>query len=204
MCEYLAPTIFTLILFFSNILLIVMAGVGYSYFNSDVLISNYQINLKLLFGFGIGVGILELFCVLIFLIFTEFRPNYFITVGIFIIISSLFIVYTRPNYYKKYVDYYNKVWDENSTKIIDFQWTRSCCGYNSFKDRSIPNCPFEFTSGCSSIISDYLQTRFNEIFVASIVTLCLFMISMIFLIIYGIIEDVSSIFEDVYILNEIF
>ena len=202
--ENIFATIFTILLFFSGVILIVMAGVGYSYFNSDIFLANYQINQKLLFGFGIGVGIVELLGIILFLAATELRFNYFLTIGVFTLISTLFIVYTRPNYYKKYIDFYDKKWDANSTKYINFQWRKSCCGYYRFDDRGIPNCPFEFTSGCYKIISDYMKPRFNEIFIAIITTLCLFIISIVCLIIYSIVEDVSSIFEDVYILCDIF
>ena len=202
--ESVVATIFTISLLFSNILLIVMAGVGYSYFNSDILLSNYKINLKLLFGFGIGVGILELVGIILFLAVTDFKLNYILTIPVFVLMSILFIVFTRPNYYKKYIDYYNRTWDSNSSKCINFQWTRSCCGYYRFDDRGIPNCPYEFTSGCSSIVSDYLKNHFNEIFFANSTTLCLFAVSIIVLIVYSKVEDVSSILEDVYLIGDIF
>lgn len=202
--ESVVATIFTILLFFSNILLIVMAGVGYSYFNSDMLLSNYQINLKLLFAFGIGVGILELVGIILFLAITDFKLNYILTIPVFLVLSILMIVYTRPNYYKKYVDHYGHEWNENSTKYISFQWKKNCCGYYRFDDRGIPNCPFEFTSGCSNIISDYLKIRFEEIFIANIVTLLLFVTSVVALIIYSVVEDVTSIFEDVYLISDIF
>lgn len=202
--ESLFATIFSLILFFSDVLLIVMSGVGYSYFDSDILLGNYRINQRLMFGFGIGVGLIEFFGIILFLADTDFKINYFITIPVFVVMSSLYIAYSRPNYYKKYIDHYNKQWDGNSTKYINFQWKRSCCGYYKFNDRGIPNCPFEFTSGCSFIISDYLKPRFKEIFISSIVVLCLFLISIIGLIIYYYVEDSSSILEDIYILCDIF
>ena len=156
-----------------------MSGVSYGYFNKDYILANVNVNMKVMFGCGIGVGFLLIIGVFVYLSSTTFFINWILTVPVFIIVSCLYITYTRSGLVSEYLNQYNFIWNPTDKKIIEFQWKHSCCGYENFTDRSIPNCPYSYQSGCRDVIGDYLRPRFYEIFVASITMMILFVVSMI-------------------------
>ncbi|OHT02089.1 hypothetical protein TRFO_07274 [Tritrichomonas foetus] len=200
-------TLFSLFLLISDVLLMVISGVSYSYFNNEMILRNVTINMKVMFGCGIGLGIAGIIGILLYLSWPEFAFNWIITVPVFLVITILYIVYCRPNIYQKYISDYNEYWNENYSSILTFQWKYQCCGYNNASDRAISNCPFEFESGCTSKIEDYLKRHLQEIFIAAILMCGLFAISIIVLTIYYCVHstyDSSTLFEEIYLIGDLF
>ena len=120
-----ASFFFAYILIMSIILLIVISGIGYKYVDSGLISRSFDINLRVLFGCGIGVGLVLFFIIWIFFGFPRFFLNYFFTFPLTILICVLYIVYTRPSKMIKY--------DWNIYLLIAFKYTSIKFYWNMLK-----------------------------------------------------------------------
>ena len=161
----------------ASILLIVMSGIGFSYFNNSILIYSPGINMRVLFGCGIGVGILLLFGLVLYLFISSLIIHYILTFPLMIVMCSLYIAYTRESQIDKIIDFFSYLWTE-SIATREFQLTAKCCGWNNATDRSLVLCPMEYESGCKNFLYNFLRPRYNSIFISSIVILCLLVVSL--------------------------
>lgn len=194
MGESILATIFSISLLVSGIIVLVMSGIGVKYFSSDILMHNYLVNLKILFGCGIAIGILEVAGILFFLLATPLLFHFIVTIPVFVIFNIVLISFSRPNIEDKYIRYYSDNWHLYDN--ISYQYAHSCCGFWDFSDRGLNDCPFDFSSGCYHVISEYLQPRFKEVFAGEVFGLCLFAVSFIILILaYKIIDEEDTIFD---------
>ena len=178
-CARIIVFFMVILMWIGGILLVVCSGVAYSYFKSDLLLSVVNVNLKIMFGCGIGAFIILLGLQWFYLIWPEVWLTSLTIMGTYVVICSLYIVYTRPSMTDTYLDRYNGLWKEDDPEITSFQFHHKCCGWINATDRGIPICPFEFASGCAGVIEDYLGVRFKEIFIWTIVGFALIMLTWI-------------------------
>ena len=155
--------------------LIVCSGVGYAYFKSDVLPWNVNVNMKIMFGCGIGVFIILFGLTWVYLIWPEVWLTSLTIMGTYVVVCSLYIVYTRPGMTETYMAGYGQRWDNSS--LVDYQLKHRCCGWESASDRGLPVCPFDFQSGCAAVVRAHLTPRFKEIFAWSVMGLVQMMVT---------------------------
>lgn len=160
----------------SSIILTVMMGVSYSFFNNEMIIYSPKLNYKILYGFGIGIGILCFIGFSIFLLAPSLKVVSFIVFPAFFLFSLIILFVNIPHSAEKFVDNWNNVWKESLETEI-FQMKQKCCGWFNESDRGLEICPMNFIPGCSNVLQNYLKPRFKEIFVAMIVILSLGLIS---------------------------
>lgn len=179
----------------SIILLIVTSGIGYMYFKPGVMSHAIDINLKVLFGCGIGVGLVLFIIIWLFLGFPKFLLNYFFTFPLTIVICALFIYYTSPSKLVKYEEQMSKAWNEGIVHRR-IQMKFQCCGWFNASDRAIKKCPIKFESGCSKVFYKYFKPRLLDIFYSTIVILIINVISIVvLLILYYCFMEESSFLE---------
>lgn len=184
--------IFGYLLIMSIILLTVTSGIGYTYFESGIMAHSIDINLKVLFGCGIGVGLLLFIIIWLFFGFPKFFLNYALTFPLTILMCVLYIYFTSPSKIKQYEKKMSKIWNEgiaNRRTQMIFQ----CCGWFNASDRAIKKCPIHFESGCAQVFSNYFRPRFSDIFYSSITILIINVISVVFLLVifFGFVEETS-------------
>ena len=168
-------------LLMSIITFIVMSGVAYGYFKNDSMRWGPPVNMKVMFGCGIGVGMLLLIVIWSFFHFPLFFVHYILTFPIFISMSCLYIVYTQPVQIEKCLAAWDMVWDA-SLFLTQFQIENKCCGWWNASDRGISNCHMEYYSGCRDVLKNYLEPRLAELNRSGIFILCLSVISIVFVV----------------------
>lgn len=177
-----ASLFFGYILIMSIILLIVISGIGYMYFKSGIMMNSYDINLRVLFGCGIGVGLILFIIIWIFFGFPKFFLNYFLTFPLTIIMCVLYIFYTRPSKFTQYEMKLSSIWSEGIV-YRRLQMNLQCCGWFNASDRAIKKCPIHFESGCAHVFTNYFKPRIGDIFLSSIVILIINVISVVSLLV---------------------
>lgn len=201
MIRGISAIICVFILLTSFLLLIVMSGVGYSYFHHEILRFLDKNNMDVLFGCGIGVGIILFIVVWLFLAFPKIFIHYVLTFPIFLMMCILYIVYTVPE--KNTEDFLvkiNRLWIE-SVYVRKIQLLNRCCGWFNATDRGLTNCPYDYDSGCFNKFRDFIHPRLKEMFISSIVMLLFCSISLVGLLINLCTTDEENFFvlcEDVY------
>lgn len=166
------------ILLMSAAFLLCISGVGYYYFTQDFLIIKPKFNLNILFGLGIGIGLIFFIGIWFFLTVPRFACNYILTFPAFFIMTSIFIAFSVPSSFDKYVSKWDEEWS-NEDKFLDLQINHRCCGWNNYTDRSLTPCPLDYVSGCKNFITEFLEPRFSQIFALSISAVILCLISFI-------------------------
>ena len=161
--------------------MLVLSGAGYHYFSQDLLIIDPQINYKVMFGCGIGIGLIFFIGVWIFLTVPRFICNYIVTFPAFIIIISIYIAFLVPSAFSKYMSLWDEKWEDNiESQILQIRY--KCCGWKNYTDRALEKCQFNAESGCKSIINGYLKPRYNTLLILASLTLGLASVSLIWLI----------------------
>ncbi|KAH0791557.1 hypothetical protein GPJ56_004544 [Histomonas meleagridis] len=203
MCKELFATIFGIMMIATSVLFVSTSGVAYGYFNNSIFFENFDINLKVMYGCGIGVGIVLFAATFAYFKNPTFCGNYVFTIPLYITMLSLYIAYSQPSQSSRYEQLLDQKWNENSSTLIDLQIRLKCCGWDNATDRGIAGCPFEFESGCSAFFFDYLEPRNQNIFVTSIVMFAFLFVSVIFFIVFSCLEDEENMYEYIFPFNEI-
>jgi hypothetical protein len=183
-----------------------MSGVGYAYFSSPWFFVNAPVNLKVLFGCGIGVGIF-IFCGLWLFVFTtmEFALcHVFSTILAIILMCSLYLAFTARKAPNNMLDAIDKAWktEDAIDPVASIQWEFECCGWANVTDRAIAACPDNFESGCVQIAEAYLRPRYNDIMVSTIVEFSCFLVPIIYLWVCVCIRREETVAEQIFGLNE--
>jgi len=50
----------------------------------------------------------------------------------------------------------------NTSHTMSFQLENSCCGWQSYQDRAISECPFRSKSGCKPIVISWIYERYSQ------------------------------------------
>ena len=187
MGESIAATFMAYVNFLSIILLTVMCGVGYSYFKQDIFFTNCDINHKVFFGCGIGVGI-----ILFFLNFWVYVDPIFlsslITIPGFIVIVCIFITYTTPKEKDVCISKHQNKWYSQQTGFYNFQIHYQCCGWTNSSDHGIELCPSTFESSCRDVLNNYIEPRMDRLLTGACMVLVFMVISYVALFVISYIE----------------
>ena len=178
------------VLLSSAVLLIMTSSVSYQYFSNDILIYSPSFKLTILFGCGICISVIIFIGLCIFIFFPKIKINYILTFPLFLFIPCIYIYFSKPGETEKFISNWSDLWDDTSIFTEEFQKKQKCCGWLNFSDRSIDPCPIDYQSGCKMIILNYLNPRFHDIFVSSIVALFFGTFSSVFsIVIYFVVPD---------------
>lgn len=177
------------------VFLLGLSGAGYGYFNSDYVFTNCQINYRIMFGCGIGVAMLLLLAVNSYFAFSKWG-HYFTTFVFTLAIGIVYLVFTTST--TKCVTHHEKVWYSTDTGVTDFQLKHNCCGWLNSSDHALSNCPFNFDSGCKTVMANYLAPRVKQIFIGTILFLILTFGSLMFSCILTFVLDIDSIYENAF------
>ncbi|OHT05822.1 hypothetical protein TRFO_26326 [Tritrichomonas foetus] len=198
-------TFFALVLISTIVVFTVMSGIGYSYFSDQIFTLHSSANLKVMFGCGIGVGIISFSLVWIYFIFPRARANYFFIFPPILIFLTSYLIFTMPSEKTSFVRRISRSWREpNQLMVLKLiQYQHECCGWMNYSDYGIDPCPRSYESGCEAYIDAFLTPRYNEIFLSSQLMLCLFVISVSMLTVYTLCTGSESIIENIILLNNI-
>lgn len=129
-------------------------------------------------AFGINIPVLVFSAVIFVLLMLDSRSKWYISLFIIIInLNSLSMIFlTAPFSLNAWVDEWDNQWS-NHSHAMTFQLERSCCGWNSYEDRSIDECSFLSRSGCKPIVEDWIKVRYHQIFMTAILCLCLYSVT---------------------------
>jgi hypothetical protein len=178
-------TCFCVILFIGSILFVVMSGVGYAYFSSPWFFVNSHVNLKVLFGCGIGVGIIIFIAIWFYLFQTTecWCCHAIFTVPVIVVMCSLYLAYTVSSATDDMLDVMGENWAGSDAQeaVTAIQWQYHCCGWNNASDHGLAVCPDEFESGCRVPADEYLRPRFKEILISTSIEFSTLILSMIVL-----------------------
>lgn len=179
------------------IIFTVISGMGYQYFKEDLIIGNCYVNMKVMFGCGIG---LSLGFIMGLVGYCACPGNFccnFLFWGPMFVLCALYITYTRPSLVDVYTEYYGDLWDEDNAELdlMAIQFHHKCCGWENATDRGLVACPYDYVSGCSNTVREYLLPRMDEIFVCSIVTLSVATVAAITLFILTSVSGEEDFFE---------
>ena len=108
------------VLFFSATCMLVLSGVGYHFFSQDFLIIDAQINYKVMFGCGIGIGIIFFVGIWFFLTVPRFICHYILTFPSFFIIVSVYIGFLVPGAFDNYISKWDENWEDNIISQMNF------------------------------------------------------------------------------------
>lgn len=183
--------------------MLVMSGIGFRYFSLPIVVFNVGINLKLLYGCGIGVALGLFIGMWIFLFFTKFPCNFAVTLPLYLLMCILYMVFSLPSRTDKTLEYWAQHIGEKPDAFQDIQYQYKCCGWKHYNDTGLPVCPYDFTSGCESVVKDYFQPRYKELFISSILMMIVFTVSFVVIIVYVCIEDSDAVISDVLLLENI-
>ena len=195
MCEALFVAIFGIIFISTSVLFVSTSGVAYGYFSNSMLFSNYDFNLKVMYGCGIGIGIVLFGATFAYFCNPTFCCHFVFTIPAFIVMLSIYIACSQPSQSTKYENILDQRWNENLSTLIDLQIKLKCCGWNNASDRGLTVCPFDFESGCSPIFSNYIEPRNHNIFVASIVMFVFLFVSSVFFTVYSCVSGEENMYE---------
>lgn len=168
--------IFSYVLLCSAVILTVTMGSAFSLFRSDVIIYTAKLNYRILYGFGIGVGILCFVGFAVFLLLPSLKAVSFIVFPVFFIFSLIVLIVNLPHSAQRFVDSWGSAWSP-SLETEAFQMQQRCCGWRSEADRGLERCPLRFVSGCADVLLRQLKPRFSEVMAAMIVVLALGLVS---------------------------
>lgn len=206
MASSIIVTTFTYFLLTSTILFTVISGVGFNYFSSQLLFTKFIVNLKGIFGFGIGIGIVLFFMVWTFLFFPNFICNWFFTFPLAIGMILVYLIFSLPVSQQGLINKAEEQWrnslNEEVVKRIQYQF--ECCGWSNMTDNGINPCPISFDSCCLNVFESYIKPRFHEIYISTIFMLIGFALSILILSIYARIMNSESLIENVFLLNSLF
>ena len=177
----------------SIIIFIVMSGVGFGYLKNDIMRWGPPINMKVMFGCGIGVGLLLIIVIWFFFVYPLLIVHYLLTFPVLISMAALYIVYTQPSEMEKCLDAWNAIWN-TSLLVTQLQVESRCCGWWNATDRSIPNCHMEYESGCRHVFERYLEPRLFELNMSGIVILFLVCSGVVFVVIALFVARADSLF----------
>jgi hypothetical protein len=182
MGESICASFFTFVLFFGALTTLVMSGVGFHYFQNPWVLSggrNNLINIKILFGCGIGLSFIILISIIVFLLSTKPICNTLWLLSLVALTCSLYISFTTSGSCDRFLHNWDTGWDDADLQatVFSLQWENGCCGWTNASDRGVMFCPDEFESGCARVAGAYLRPRFHEVFVAAIVCLTLIYVS---------------------------
>ena len=158
------------LLFLCSAVLIVMSGVSYGRFSSDLLIYSSKIKYHIVFGIGIGVSFIVFFGLIVLLFFPKLKYNFFVTFPLLLIIPASYIYLSYPNSADRFLSNWDNDW-KVSIESEGLQVKQRCCGWNNLTDRALDPCPELFVSGCRKIVYNYLDSRFTELFYCSCIIL---------------------------------
>jgi hypothetical protein len=155
----------------SSVLLIVMSGIGYQYFSSDLLIFRSSIGYHLLFGCGIGLSILIFIGIWGFMLVPRWKIHYFLTFPALWIQIFVYIWACSPSSCQQYIKDWSGQWLASSLVVQKLEIQYECCGWVNASDRGLLPCPSTFQSGCIQIVTDYLESRTEELLAAALAVL---------------------------------
>lgn len=192
-CNRFVGGITVIVMLLTMILLMVISGMGYQYFKDDIIVGNCYVNMKVMFGCGIGMALFSFLSFWCFMSGPTLCPLIFMVWVPIILACSLFIAYTNPSYVEDYVSYIGYEWmsstSELQSTLMTIQFQHECCGWSNFTDRAIPACPMDFASGCESKAREYLTPRMSELFGSSIGVLVVSIIAGFILVPVAVQED---------------
>ena len=179
----LLATIMMYVNFVMLILLTVISGVGFGYFNTEFSFFNCTINHRLMFGFGIGCGLLLIIFNFVLYVVPFNFFNYIITIPGFIVICALYITYSVDKERDVCLKDGTEEWYNNEAGLIDIQLKYKCCGWENATDHGLVVCPFDYESSCKEIYNKFISPRMDIIFDSAITILVVNLVSWI--VIYG-------------------
>jgi hypothetical protein len=207
MSESVLSTCCCLILFIASILFIVMSGVGYAYFSSPWFFVNATVNLKVLFGCGIGIGILVFLGLWLYLLITSECAlcHVLTTIPAFILMCSLYLAFTTGKAPNNMLDAIDEAWatEDAVDKVASIQWQFECCGWANATDRALVVCPDNFESGCKQVAEEYMKPRYNDVMVSTIVEFSFFLVPIVFLWVCACIRHEDAVAEQIFGLSDL-
>lgn len=167
------------ILLFTTVILAVISGVSFHSFSNSMLIFHPKFELRIFFGCGIGISILIFISLFIFLFFPTIKYNYIITFPLLILLPAFYVYFSFPSSAERYISHWDGDWKKNLLLAESFQIQQKCCGWINYSDHPIDPCPIEFKSGCRDIVLEYLSPTFSELFVSSLTSMVLAILSVV-------------------------
>ena len=159
----------TLIAELAAIFLVIFASIGVSNISSDNYFTSCTVNYKIMFGFGIAIGLVSMFIAAILFCFTGGGACAVFFFFIFTIPGIPFVIFLgSPKYC---LNNQEDFWLNNTNGIPEYQVKHRCCGWENSSDHALLSCPFRFESGCKEHVQKYFDTKFNHLFAGHMISL---------------------------------
>jgi hypothetical protein len=107
------------------------------------------------------VGSLIFFALLI--IWSQTRIYFISLLVLLLLVTGVSIGLTSDTSLRSWVDRWDGQWS-NASHSMAFQYEKSCCGWENYLDRSIPDCPFLSVSGCRKVVETWIFSKYQELF----------------------------------------
>lgn len=146
---------------FSLVMFLASTISGLTYFSGSETFATGKIKYKTMFGMGIGVIIV--LTIIINMYFFISCCGHFFTTHIFFLASTIiYVVFTAST--KNVINAHKSVWFSNNQGNVYYQIDHECCGWENSSHYALDKCPFKYQSGCKSILTNYVNTRFGRLF----------------------------------------
>lgn len=165
-------TILVYMMLCGPLILTVACGAGYGVLSNQMVIVESPLCSNLVFGIGIGVGILAVGGLIFFIIVPKSPFHFVVTFPITLAFNAFLIYLTSHKMYEDYIERWDAQWSTSTAEYV-FQHHQRCCGWNNLSDRPMTPCHFGYEDGCREIIEDFLEPNYRELFNAFICSFCL-------------------------------
>lgn len=131
-------------------------------------------------AFGLLIPLIFLSLILFLMLLLDSRSKVYLGfwIGAVVVITVVPIALTSPPSLDSWVNRWDRQWT-NTSHAMSFQYEKSCCGWRSYKDRAIYECPFKARSGCQSMVTTWIKARYDEVFLSLLFITSLYVYCMV-------------------------
>ena len=146
-----------------------------------MMIIRHNFPFEVAFGLTIPTTIAS-FILFVLLLFDSTNRLYLVAwVALIVFYAVTSISITSPQSLDSWINRWDIQWS-NTSFPMSFQLERRCCGWESYEDRSIENCPFLYYNGCKELVRNWILDRYNQIFETEVLMFVMYMYSVIVII----------------------
>ena len=153
-------TIFFLVAFITQI---VASAISIHWATDPFIIFEHSFPFQVAFGLSIPIACASA-CIFGLLLIDSRSNLYLYLLALLIFVNGgMLIGLTSSPSLESWINKWDEQWT-NTSHSMSFQLEKSCCGWLNFTDRSILNCPFLSRSGCMTIVENWINLKYHQIF----------------------------------------